>query len=182
MQEVYLGPLNAAIPSESSGDDEASFLALPRPRNIPNPHVMPLLAKVLLSGSNATGTGATSPPIEVLGLCTCFDIEDIRNGIISQPLADIFSAFLQSQTHHPPHARFSEPLPLPSLRKLRLFNIFTDCTEPKLEDEDTLREWVRDAFPALVGVDTARGVAVEVEMCSRLDWKMRLLSSRSTVF
>ena len=69
--------------------------------------------------------------------------------------------------------------PLPSLRELRLFNVYADIAEPKGGDEDTLRQWARDAFPALIGVDTARGVQVEVEMCSQLDWKARLMDSSS---
>lgn len=143
--------------------------------HVPNSLVMPLLAKILLSVSDL---GTTTLPIEVLELSTCFDIQDIRDAVVLQLLADTFRAFFQSQSHHLPHARF-EPILLPSLRKLHLFNVFADCIEPKLEDEIMLREWVRDAFPALVGVRTARGVTVEVKMCSQLDWKARLMDPTS---
>ena len=181
LQEVYLGPLKASILAEPLSDDHESLYAICGPPNVCYSHVMPLLTKILFSGSNAMDTGTVSPPIEVLGLCTCFDLEDIRNSIVLQALADTFKTLLQSQTHHPVHAQF-EPIPLPFLRKLCLFNVYTDCSEATQDDEDTLREWARDAFPALVGARTARGVAVEVKvkMCSQLDWKMRLMNSTSS--
>ena len=121
-----------------------------------------LVIKMLLSWSNAIGTSTISSPIEVLGFCTCLDVEDIRDRIVSRPLADTFDDFLQSSS-----SSFSYP---------------ASITLGKLKDENALRYWARHAFPALVGRATARGVTVEVRSVSVVVLEVRLSSSNSTVF